>query len=172
MIKVMACIMVISATTIAGFLWGEALKKRTVQLKELQRCLYHLQNEVIYTHTHLIEAFHDVSLKSETPIGKLFEDISKILYKGEAANVLQVFMEALEINSKELYINDDDKKMLLNFSRNLGEADLEGEKKIFTLTLENLKLHVNSATDKMEKNIKMYRALGFTAGTMIAILFV
>lgn len=172
MIKVLACVMVVAATTLMGFLWGESLKKRRDQLLELQRCLYQLQNEIIYTHTPLPEAFYSVHTKADNPVGKIFENISQLLYQGDIQNVFEAIKKSLEENKKELYFDEDDISLILSFSRNLGESDMDGEKKIFSITLENLKSNINSASVKMDKNLKMYRALGFTAGTMIAILFV
>ncbi|MGE5627483.1 MAG: stage III sporulation protein SpoIIIAB [Solirubrobacterales bacterium] len=172
MLKGLACIMVVAATTLMGFLFGEALKKRRDQLLELQRCLYHLQNEIIYTHTELPEAFYNVHTKADNPIGNIFLGIAKLLYQGEIANVYEAVKSSLEENKSDIYFNEDDLSLILSFSRNLGESDMEGEKKIFSITLENIKSNINSASVKMDKNLKMYRTLGFTAGTMIAILFV
>jgi stage III sporulation protein AB len=163
--------MVISAATLIGFLWGEALKKRTEQLRELQRCIYQLQNEVVFTYTPLPEAFYNVYSKADNAVGRLFNEVSRMLYANQTDNVFEAFNTVLE-KKDDLYFNNEDCRLILNFSKNLGETDLEGEKKIFLLTLDNLKQHVDSAENKMEKDLKMYRALGFTLGTMIAIMLI
>lgn len=171
MIKTAACIMVIFAATFTGYLWGEGLKKRTEQLRELQRCIYQLQNEVVFTYTPLPEAFYNVACKADNGVGRIFNEVSQLLYANETDSVFEAFSAVLG-KKDDLYFNNEDRRLILSFSKNLGETDLEGEKKIFALTLDNLKQHVASAEDKMEKDIKMYRALGFTSGTMIAIMLI
>jgi len=172
MLKIIGCIMVLTASTLIGFIYGLGFKNRTMQLIELQRSVYQLQNEIIYTHTPLPEAFYNISNKSSGVIGNIFREISRKLYSNEVDTVFEAFKDVLNVKNENLYLLEEDYNLIFSFARNLGESDLEGEKKIFLLTLENLKSQINLASNIMNKNLKMYRVLGFTIGAMVIIMFI
>lgn len=172
MLKIIGCALVIITSTLIGFIYAQKFKNRTSQLTELHRSIYQLQNEIIYTHTPLPEAFYNISCKSLEPIGSIFREISKKLYTGQADSVFDAFKEVIDINKGSLYLLEEDYNILLSFARTLGESDLEGEKKMCLLTIENIKTQLSSASKIMDNNIKMYRALGFTIGVMVVIMFI
>ena len=53
MIKTIGCVVILVASTMAGFIYSERLKYRVFQLKEIQRAVYQLQNEITYVHALL-----------------------------------------------------------------------------------------------------------------------
>jgi len=86
-LKVIGCILILSASTTAGFLYSDNFKKRVSQLNEIQRCLHQLQNEILYTYTPLTESFYNVSIKSKYPIKYIFENASEALITNKAKSV-------------------------------------------------------------------------------------
>jgi len=172
MLKIMACMLVIITSTLIGFIYAQKFKNRTSHLSEFHRAIYQLQNEITYTHTPLPEAFYNISCKSVEPIGGIFKDISEKLYKGEAETVFYAFKEVLHSYKARLCLLEEDYNVLFSFARNLGESDLDGEKKMCLLAIENIRTQLDSASKIMNDNIKMYRALGFTIGLTIVIMFI
>ncbi|MEW9093692.1 MAG: stage III sporulation protein SpoIIIAB [Clostridiaceae bacterium] len=172
MLKVIGSLMVIISTTLSGILYGGNFKKRTHQLKELQRCIYQLQNEIVYTYTPLPQAFSNISKKSVYPINNFFDSISKLLYLNKVNNVYDGFQKAYEEVKDILNFTKEDINILFNFGKSLGESDIEGQKKVFALSLDNIKNQIEEAEILMKKNVKMYRFLGFSIGMMIVIIFI
>lgn len=172
MIKIIGGTLILAASTIAGFLYGENLKKRVVQLSEMQRSLYQLQNEIEFTHTPLPEALLSISKKSIAPIDKLFGEISDLLYSNNVENVYEAFQISFKNKKDNLYLNDSDINIIMDLSKTLGESDIAGQKAIFSLTLESLKKQIVAAEIKMQKDVKMYRCLGFAFGAAIVIVLV
>ena len=172
MLKIVGCILVISTSTLIGFIYAQKFKNRTSQLSEFHRAIYQLHNEITYTHTALPEAFHNISCKSKEPICGIFKEISESLYLGEANTVFDAFKEVIYSYKSTLCLLEEDYNILLSYARTLGESDLEGEKKMCLLTIENIKTQLNSASKIMNNNIKMYRALGFTLGVTVVIMFI
>lgn len=170
--KFIGSLLVIISTTVAGFILGEKFKKRTSQLKEMERAIYQLQNEIIYTHTALPEAFLKVHEKSSFPLNEFFKIVSHMLYFNEVDSVYEGFKASLKKMKNPLDINKEDMNVILSLGKTLGESDIEGQKRMFALTLENLKKQIAEAEILMKKNVKMYRYLGFTLGTMIVIMFI
>ncbi|MCT8976037.1 stage III sporulation protein SpoIIIAB [Clostridium sp. CX1] len=172
MLKVIGCMMILLASTGIGFIYGERFKKRTNQLNELRRCIHQLQNEIVYTHTPLPEAIMDISKKSNYPIKDIFEDISNLLFDGEVDDVYEAFRNVFIKKREDLNLKREDINVILDLSKTLGESDIEGQQKMFALTLENIKKQLKISEELMSKNLKMYRYLGFSFGAMLVIILI
>jgi len=167
-LKTVGMLLVLGASTGAGFIYAESFRKRYSELMELQRAIYQFQGEVEYTHTPIPEALLDVANKSKDPIGRIFKQISFKLENNEAQNVYEAFKLAFKSNT--LCLNSEDINIVLDMAKVLGEADIEGHKKIFNYTLEKLKNQIKIAEGLAQKNVKMYRYLGVTLGGMTVIM--
>ncbi len=172
MIKEMGCLIIVAASTIAGFMYSEKFKKRVKQLNEFERAINQLQDEIEYTHTHLPEAFNNIAEKSENPINKVFNKVSKLLYEGEAESVYDAFEKSIKDKKFELNLDEDDINVILDLSKTLGDSDIDGHKRMFSLVRNNLKKRISIAEISMSKNVKMYRYLGFTIGAMLVIVLI
>ncbi|MCB2291983.1 stage III sporulation protein SpoAB [Clostridium algoriphilum] len=172
MIKIIGCIVILGASTMAGFIYSERLKYRVFQLNEIQRAIYQLQNEITYVHSLLPDAFKSIADKSKEPINELFAKTSELLSDNEYENVYQAMNSAVEFVKNKLYLNADDINVILDLSKTLGESDIQGQNSMFTLTIANLKKQIKISEEYMIKNIKMYRYLGFSFGAMIVIALI
>lgn len=171
MIKILGCILILLSSTAAGFIYGNNYKKRVYQLNEIQRSLYQIQNEMEYNHTTLPDIFYNVSRKSKAPIDSLFNEISILLCSNEVDDVYGAFNSVFK-NNNSINLNKEDIDLILDLSKSLGECNIEGQKKIFLLAQENLKKQIANAEIKMNKNLKMYRYLGFSIGAMLTIILI
>lgn len=172
MIKIVGCLLILGASTIGGFIYSEGFKKRHKQLNELERAINQLQSEIEYTYTPLPEALYNVAQKSEEPISKIFMKASNLLYSNEVETVYEAFIRCFDDKDISLNLNEEDISIILDMSKSLGESDIEGHKKIFSLSINNLKKRISNAEIAMNKNVKMYRYLGFSIGAMIVIVLV
>ncbi|MDP4178261.1 MAG: stage III sporulation protein SpoIIIAB [Bacillota bacterium] len=172
MIKIIGGTLILAASTIAGFMYGESFKKRVIQLSEIQRSLYQLQNEIEFTHTALPEAFSNISKKSIYPLDKLYSEISELLYLNKVENVNEAFEISIKDMKENLFLANEDVNIILDLSKTLGESDILGQKAIFSLTFENLNKQITAAEVKMQKNVKMFRYLGFAFGAAIVTVLI
>jgi stage III sporulation protein AB len=172
MLKVIGSILILLGTTLAGFICGERLKKRVQQLNEIERSVIQLQSEITYVYTPLPEAFIKVAEKSKQPINHIFKNVSQDLIGNRVENVYEAFNGALYKNKDKLYLNNEDIEIILDLTKSLGESDIDGQNNIFSLTLSNLKKQIKIAEMLKNKNLKMYRYLGFTIGAMMVIILI
>lgn len=172
MLKIIGCMMILLASTGIGFTYGERFKRRTKQLNEILRCIHQLQNEILYTHTPLPEATLNVSKKSIYPIREIFEEISDLLFGGEVEDVYEAFSSVFRKQKDNLNLRSEDMSVILDLAKTLGESDIEGQLRIFGLTVENLKKQLKISEELMSKNLKMYRYLGFFFGAILVIILV
>jgi len=172
MIKIIGCLVILGASTMAGFIYSERLKYRVFQLNEVHRAIYQLQNEITYVHALLPDAFKSVAQKSKEPIRELFNKTSELLSDNEYENVYEAMNSAMNLTKSRLYLNSDDMNVILDLSKTLGESDIEGQNSIFTLTIANLKKQIKISEEFMHKNMKMYRYLGFSFGATLVIVLI
>jgi stage III sporulation protein AB len=172
MVKILGCLLIIGGCTIGGFIYGDNLKIRVAQLNELERSIIQLKNEIIYTYTTLPDAFVNVSQKCSEPTSKLYDDASKLLVSNSVDSVYEAFELSIENNKDKLCLKNEDIKIILDLTKNLGDSDINGQVSIFELTLINIKKQINKAEELMKKNLKIYRYLGFMFGAVIVIIIV
>ena len=77
--------------TFIGFFLGENYKRRSIQLKEFQKGLLLLSNEIIYANTPLPDALMEVSKKVYNPISEILNDMSFTLQNGYAGTIYESF---------------------------------------------------------------------------------
>lgn len=171
-VKTIGGLMVLGASTAAGFIQADALKKRTRELNELQRAVNQLQNEMAYINITLPEAFSSISQKSTYPLSQVFKQVSTMLELNEVDTVFEAMDKAMKLNRQRLSLNDDDVKIMMDMSKTLGECDMGAHMRVFDLVLENLKKQTSIAETAMMKNSKMYRFLGFSLGAAVVIMLI
>lgn len=172
MLKLIGCLLILGGTTIGGILYGDTYRKRLIQLKELERAILQLQNEISYIYTTLPEAFLKIANKSKEPIKCIFERVSELLLTNKVDSVYEGLSKAIEANIDKLSLNHEDIDIFLDLSKNLGESDVESQHSIFNLAISNMKKQINEAEILKSKNLKMYRYLGFSLGAMLVILLI
>lgn len=172
MIKGLGIVLIVAASTIWGFYYGERFKKRVKDLKELQRGIYVLKSEINFTRSLLPDALHKVYEKCDGPIGGIFLRVSELLSTNEEDDVYSCFIQSINEKKGELSLTQGDLGIFMDFTKSLGEVDIEGHNDMLALTLENLGKAVEDAERNIDKNVKMYRYLGFSFGAMVGIILI
>lgn len=152
-----------------GFQYGETFRKRTVFLKEILKGLTILQNDILYGAMPLPEALNNLSNKLVKPLSTFLSGVSKELVEGSVDSVFQGAESEYKNYESEFYLYDEDKKVLKDFFKSLGESGTYGQEKIFTLAIEGIKVNLKDSEEIAKKNIKLYRYLGACIGGMIGI---
>jgi stage III sporulation protein AB len=164
------CIFIVS--TYIGFAYGETFRKRQEQLKEILKALTILENDIVYGTTPLPEALGNLSHKVCKPLSNFIESIINRLTKGDVESVYEAALEEFELLENEFYLENDDKKIMSDFFKSLGESGVYGQEKIFYLAIEGIKINLSDAGESAKKNTKLYRYLGICLGAMIIIFII
>lgn len=170
--KIFILVVIVFLSSLIGYIYGEGFRNRLLQLRELKRALIDFENDIIYTYTPLPESIESIAIKAKSPVKELFNEISFKLKNNEAENVYMAFKESINEHKKEMNLKDKDFEILLDLSKSLGETNVDGQVKIFNLAKEKLDIELEFAIDECNKNTKVYRYLGVSVGTMIAIFLV
>lgn len=172
MLKILGSMLVIFSTTAFGFVKSQRFTARNYQLREIQRALYEIENEITYTYTPLPEAIINASTKVDFPLNSLLVRLGDLLRLNKVDSVYKAFCRVFDEMDEELYLTNKDKDILTNLGKSLGNSDIEGHKKIFSLALNSLNSQINDSDVSIKKNVKMYRYLGFCLGSIIVIMLI
>lgn len=162
-IIIYSCIFLSCATI--GLLISKKYEERVVQLKEFKNALNMFKTKIKFTYEPIPEIFEEISKQFQTNTGRIFKLAScnmEVLAAGEAWN--------MAVDTNILCINDEDKSILKNLSKLLGQTDIEGQINQIDLTNQFLNEQIEKAEKERLKNEKMYRTLGMVIGLAIVII--
>ncbi len=172
MLKLILIISIFLISTYIGFAYGDTFRKREDEVKEILKGLIILENDIVYGTTPLPEALENLSCKLCEPLSKFVKAISNRLIKGDVESVYKGALEEFALLENEFYLCDEDKKVMADFFKSLGESGVYGQEKIFSLTIENIKMNLKDADESAKKNIKLYRYLGACFGAIVIIFII
>jgi len=171
-LKLIFAISIFLISTYIGFAYGDTFKKRQDELKEILKALIILENEIVYGTTPLPEAFENISYKVCEPLNKFIKAVTTRLIKGDVESVYKGALEEFALVENEFYLCDEDKKIMADFFKSLGESGVYGQEKILSLAIEGIKMNLKDADESAKKNIKLYRYLGACFGVMVIIFII
>ena len=85
-------------------------------------------------------------------------------------DMYELWKKAFERFESRLNLTTEDKKIILDFSKNLGCGDCTREKNNIKAALMRLKVAEDDARAMASKNVRMYRGLGVLVGIFIVIV--
>ena len=172
MLKIIFAISIVLISTYIGFAYGDTFRKRRDEIKEILKALIILENDIVYGTTPLPEALENLSYKVCEPVTKFVKAITDRLTKGDVESVYGGALEEFLLLENEFYLCDEDKKIMADFFKSLGESGVYGQEKIFSLAIQGIKMNLKDADESAKKNTKLYRYLGVCFGAMIMIFII
>lgn len=172
MYRVIIALIIFIIASYIGFYYGESFKKRCLDLKECYKALLMLNNQIIYNNTPIIQSFTNIKHVLRYPYDKVLEEVICILNAEKADNIFEAFLKSSIIYEGDIYLKDEDKKIIKDLACQIGTTETYGQEKIINLALENIKVNIKEAEELSKNNCKMYRYLGVCFGLMLAILII
>lgn len=164
-VKIIIYTFIFLTSSVIGILVSKKYEQRVNELKEIKNALNMFKTKIKFTYEPIPEIFKEISETMNTRTGRVFEIAScnmKLLAAGEAWD--------MAIDTDILEINEEDKKILKNLSKLLGQTDVDGQVNQIELTSSFLDGQIKKAEKEKDKNEKMYRILGMIIGLAIVII--
>jgi len=151
--------LIVGTCSYIGNLKAASFGKRYQELKKFKRALGVFKSKLEFTYE---------------PVNEIFESISRIVYEGEE-NLFQKFVDDKDWNlavEEQPYFVSEDKEVAKGLGKMLGKLDKDGQLNEIYLVDEFIDKQIESAYEIKQKNEKLYRVLGTSAGIAIAIIFI
>ncbi len=168
--KLIASIMIITASTLWGMNKALRYSKRVSELRQLQQAFKLLETEIIYGFTPLAEAFLHISQRHIGPIGKLFNQMGSGLNENGDLTTGQLWELTLNRIWSETALKKGDREILHQLGAQLGETDRQDQIKHIQLALRMLESEEMDALHEQKTYASMYRNLGVLGGLLLVIL--
>lgn len=170
LIKMMGCILIVSATTGFGYSKGLEYKRRILELEKLIRVIWHLKGEISYTKAALQEVCIKVARRVEAPYQEWLKSIAyRIGEKGYSG--LGALWEAetrIHIPKKHLHVKDIEELVSLGYQ--MGYMDVKRQEETLRWYGEQIEEKRKRLAEKAEEKCRLCNCLGVMSGIFLAII--
>ncbi len=165
-LKIIILGIVFIISTEIGFLKAKSYKKRLNELNKIECSLNLFRTKIQYTNETIRDIFFQIS-------HIIFSDKDNIFINTINCLNGNSLFEAWNYSiSKDLYLSDLDKEILLVFGKNLGKLDKRGQECQLSETNELIKKQIKNAEIDLNKNDKLFKSLGSIGGAILILIFI
>jgi stage III sporulation protein AB len=166
--KICAAIVLFLFCSLCGIFAGENEKKRLAQCEAFLELFGYIKNQVEYFLTPTKEMYRNFSSPMLEACGFL-----PALRSHENDEVYcDVWRAALISAEKNLFLNEKQRGIVLDFGACIGKSHGEIQKASFDRYISEMQSEIAAEKSIGEKNVKLYRTLGIAAGACAAILVI
>lgn len=169
--KWIGALLFIGITTWIGFEWSHKLNRRPKHIRQMKSALQILEAEMLYSQLPLQDAFKTIARQIPHPTKLFFEALSIGMEKNNI-NFTQLWDTKLQRLIDVASLGSNEKEILQQFGRTIGQHDFYQQQKHIHLTISHLDRELEEARDNQYKYAKMARSLGFLCGLFIVILLI
>jgi len=171
MITWIGAALLLGATTWIGFEYSRQLNLRPKQIRQLKNALQILEAEIAYSQTPLHVAFSLIGNQVPKPTSLLFKELGTRLQAGQA-DFNDTWKDAVSKHVTDTALGSNEKEILLQFGRTLGQHELYQQEKHLLLAASHLERELEEARNAQQKYGKMAKTLGFLGGLFILLMFI
>ncbi len=167
--KWIASVLLISAFTWIGHEHAKNLADRPRIIRLFKNALQILEAEIVYSQATIREALYAVSNQIPEPVSSLFKHIAKDI-QTDKEEFFTIWENHIDIFFQKFPIKLEDREILHQFGRTLGQHDTFQQQKYVRLTITHLERNLSEAEYKSHHYGRMSRSIGFLTGMLIVIL--
>lgn len=155
--------------SLIGNLYSKKYSNRLYELEKINGLLNIFKAKIKFTCLTIQEIFNQIYEENKDNIGEIFKNASD--YMNEESSK-KAWEKSLENATKKTNFNEEDITTLKTLGKMLGNTDMAGQVSQIELTEQMLLERIENAKVEKKKNSKLYKTLGITAGSAIAIILI
>ena len=167
--RIVGIVLIVISCAGLGMVKGNEMGQRLKLLKEWQRLILLLQQE-ISCHTTLSDAFINVSKRALPPFQEFLMHLSERLTLYEGKSFCQLFSEEVNMTMKESSLSREDIEQMKTLGEMMEGADRAMQKKILERYGKELEITIGELRVQLPSKQKLYRSLGILGGVFLGIL--
>lgn len=173
-LKIVGVCVLVLATSMYGFSMSNAYIKRIENLKELKKCIVLLDGELRYNSTPIRIAMDKIAQRNTSVYSMFFNAISMSMEDDNSLHLGTAWEHAVSkiLVDEKYYMNDSDKKKLIEFGKTIGNLDSDSIMSAFEGYMFELENDLSESNDEKTTKVKLYKTMGILSGLFIAILIV
>lgn len=169
MIKLLSCVMVFISSCALGYLKALDFEKRYLILTSYNTSIVFIENEMSLIRENVIDIIKKLA-DTDMEISTFYKIVLEEKEKNKHLAISDVFKTASENFYKNSPLLKEDKELFYLLGKSFGKSDIEGEIKVLNSLKVNLNTKIELAKKDKEKNLKLYKSLGFYLGLLIIVI--
>lgn len=170
MLRFIGGVLIITATTGAGILYGMELQNYLEKLLYVRHIIYMLKGELEYSCVPLSEVFGRVSVRVKEPYKHWLSAMEKQVENREEDAFLKIWMRSVDKYLKELHLKSEHSIQLKELGTCLGQMDGASESRNLQLYLGRLELEIEKVREGMAAKKRIGNCLGVMSGIFLVVL--
>jgi len=169
-LKLIGSILVITASSLLGFIISSDYGRRPSQLRTIKTMLQVFENEICFMSSILHEALEKAGKAGDNEAALIFTRASENMRKGTFSSTERAWAEAVKYCMPRTALDKEDEEILVSFGKILGTTDIEGQVKNIRLLISHLEIQEKKAEESRKRNEALFRNLGILGGFAIVII--
>ncbi len=172
MLRLIGGVMIITATTGAGFLYGTELQSYLEKLLYIRHIIYMLKGEMEYSSAPLSEVFGRIAVRVKEPYRRWLSAMEKQAEEREEDAFLKIWMRSVDKYLKELHLKSEHSIQLKELGTYLGQMDQASESRNLQLYIGRLELEIEKVREGMAAKKRIGNCLGVMSGIFLVVLLI
>lgn len=172
MLRFIGGVMIITATTGAGFLYGTELQNYLEKLLYIRHIIYMLKGEMEYSSAPLGEVFGRMSVRVKEPYRRWLAAMEKQIENREEDAFLKIWMRSVDKYLKELHLKSVHSIQLKELGTYLGQMDGTSESRNLQLYIGRLELEIEKVREGIGAKKRIGNCLGVMSGIFLVVLLI
>lgn len=165
-------VLIITATTGAGILYGMELQGYLEKLLYIRHLIYMLKGELEYSFAPLSEVFGRIAVRAKDPYKHWLFAMEKQVEDREEDAFLKIWIHSVDIYLKELHLKKEHSIQLKELGTCLGQMDGTSESRNLQLYLGRLEQEIEKVREGMPAKKRLGNCLGVMSGIFLVVLLV
>lgn len=166
-VKGILLILIFIMSSSIGISISKMYENRVKELKQFKNILNILKGKIKFTYEPLGEIFKQISRNSSNKIEEIFDDmVNKMMFE----DVKDAWKDSIQ--EADISLKQEDKDILKDLGKTLGQTDVENQISNINLTENFLNMQIEKAEIDRQKNQKIYKTLGVIAGLIFVIILI
>ena len=172
MLRFIGGILIITATTGAGILYGMELQEYLEKLLYIRHIIYMIKGELEYSSAPLSEVFGRISARVREPYRQWLGAMEKQVENREEDAFLKIWMRSVDKYLKELHLKSEHSIQLKELGTYLGQTDGASESRNLQLYLGRLELEFEKVREGLASKKRIGNCLGVMGGIFLVVLLI
>jgi stage III sporulation protein AB len=169
--KWLGALLLISATTYAGFEFARRFTNRPRQIRQLKNALQVLEAEIVFGQSSIHDVFLYLSKQLPNPLAHFFTMLTEQLQINQHMTLYSIWKKTLDQFWPKTAMKKIEKEIMEQFGQTLGQHDFIQQQKHIQLALSHLDRELVNAEEENKKYGHMSKSLGVLAGLFLILLF-
>lgn len=168
--RVIGSLLILTATTFAGVLYGEELTKYLEKLLYIRHLVSMLKGEITYSHAPLGEVFGCVSARVKEPYRTWLKSMKRQVEQCEENGFAKIWNRSIDKNLESLHLKSEHSIQLKELGTFLGQLDGDTLNATLQLYLNRLELEIEKVREGMASKKRLGKCLGVMGGIFLVVI--